>query len=118
VRLLADENVDAAIVDWLRGERHDVLWAAEALAGQSDTAVLGRAREENRILLTNDLDFGELVFRQRLVPSGVVLFRYRAALESDRLAVFRAHWSAIEAGVLGHYTVLRDRKIRRRRLPS
>ncbi len=118
MRLLADENVDAAIVQYLRSDGCDVLSAAESLAGESDGVVLELARQQDRILLTNDLDFGELVFRQRLVTTGIILLRFRAAAQSERLEAFRSHWGIVKPDAAGHYTVLRDNKIRRRHLPT
>jgi len=57
MRLLADENFPKPIVDALRAEGHDVLWARTDLAGASDFALLDRAESEARIILTLDKDF-------------------------------------------------------------
>jgi predicted nuclease of predicted toxin-antitoxin system len=73
--LLADENVDAPIVAALRVRGHRVNYVRELDPGIDDHAVLSLANAENSLLLTSDKDFGELVFRQRLVHSGVVLYR-------------------------------------------
>ena len=73
--LVADEGVDKAIVDALRASGHTVKYFAEAGAGSSDKEVLAAASEAESLLLTCDKDFGELVYRQRLTNSGVVLFR-------------------------------------------
>lgn len=117
MKLLADENVDVGIVHWLRELKHDVLWAAESLAGQPDPIVLHQALIEQRVLVTNDLGFGEMVFRQRLLPAGVLMIRFRVTTTQQRLETFRCLWPRVEAELVGNYTVLRDRKIRRRRLP-
>lgn len=75
MNFLADESVDRQIVDRLRQENHVVLYIAEMEPGISDETVLNRANQEGAILLTADKDFGELVFRQGLSTSGVVLIR-------------------------------------------
>jgi predicted nuclease of predicted toxin-antitoxin system len=59
VRWLADECVAAPLVAWLRGAGHDVLYVAEAAAGLSDADVIALALRENRLLLTEDKDFGD-----------------------------------------------------------
>jgi len=46
---------------------------AEADPGTDDQTVLGRSLQTDRVLLTADKDFGDLVFRQRLLHSGVLL---------------------------------------------
>ena len=58
----------------------DVLSIREAGRGISDDAVLDAANSDDRILITEDQDFGEMVIRQRLRVRGVVL------LELDRLS--------------------------------
>jgi predicted nuclease of predicted toxin-antitoxin system len=63
LKLLADENIDAAIIAWLRSTRLDVAWIAEIEPSISESAVIQLARSQDRTLLANDLDFGELAFR-------------------------------------------------------
>ncbi|MCX6363497.1 MAG: DUF5615 family PIN-like protein [Actinobacteria bacterium] len=75
MRLLADEGVDAAIVGRLRSHGHDVVYVAELSPGITDDAVLKLANADERILMTADKDFGELVFRLRRVAFGVLLVR-------------------------------------------
>ena len=52
MRLLADENFPKPIVEALRAEGHDVLWARTDLAGTSDLALLDLAESDPRIVLT------------------------------------------------------------------
>ena len=72
MRLLADENLHAGLVEWLRSNGHDVVYVAEMFGGEPDDVVLRRARDANRIVVTDDKDFGELVVRRRLSTAGVV----------------------------------------------
>ena len=69
MRWIADECVSARLVKLLREAGHDVAYVAEMAAGASDTDLIGLARRENRLLLTDDKDFGELVFRRRFPNS-------------------------------------------------
>ncbi len=75
MNLLADENVDRTVVERLRQAGHTVLAVADMEPGIGDPMVLARANEAQALLLTEDKDFGELVFRQRLVHAGVMLVR-------------------------------------------
>jgi predicted nuclease of predicted toxin-antitoxin system len=86
VKLLADECCDAALVEALRGEGHDVLYAAESLQGSPDLVILGRAFEEQRLLVTEDKDFGELVYRLHLPARGVILLRFEVRDHSSKVA--------------------------------
>ena len=75
MKFLADECCDASLVASLRGDGHDVLYQLEENAGAEDKDVLERAYKEERILLSEDKDFGELVFRLRKRTVGIVLLR-------------------------------------------
>ena len=118
MRILADENFPGDAVDALGGRGHDVAWVRSDAAGSSDAQIVARAQAEDRILVTFDKDFGELVFHSGLVStSGIVLFRIAmssparvaqvavAALES------RDDWS-------DHFGVVEDDRIRMTRLPG
>ena len=76
MNLLADEGVDRQIVDRLRHEGYSVLYVAEMDPGLADELVLDRANRAQALLLTVDKDFGELVFRQLKLTSGVILFTF------------------------------------------
>jgi len=112
VNLLADEGVDAPIVARLRGDGHDVVYVAELAPGIGDEAVLELAREEGRVLVTTDKDFGELVFRQRRVPGGVVLLRLAELPPARRAEVVSAALAEHEAEMGEAFSVVSPGQIR------
>jgi predicted nuclease of predicted toxin-antitoxin system len=60
-KILADENIQADVVAFLRAEGFDVAVAKEILPeGTSDAEILRRAFDERRIVLTHDRDFSTL----------------------------------------------------------
>jgi predicted nuclease of predicted toxin-antitoxin system len=71
VRLLADECLDFSVVRALRDAGHDVSAVSEIAPGEPDSEVVRRAKDEKRILLTEDRDFGQLVFAGAQQASGV-----------------------------------------------
>jgi len=73
MRFLADENIASIVVRRLCAAGHDVVAIAETAPGASDDQVLAIAVADQRILITEDRDFGELVVRQRMRVGGVVL---------------------------------------------
>jgi predicted nuclease of predicted toxin-antitoxin system len=85
LKLLADENIDASIVHALRADGHDVLYVVEMQPGVDDDQVLREAESTRSVLLTEDKDFGFLVYRQRKITSGVLLIRL-AGLSNDAKA--------------------------------
>lgn len=72
MRFLVDESCDFAVVRALRGASHDVVAVVEVARGAKDAAVLTLSRGEGRILLTEDKDFGQLVFADGGGAAGVV----------------------------------------------
>lgn len=75
MNLLADEGVDKPIVDALRKAGFDVGYILEKNQGAADDFILALAYSEKRILITQDKDFGELVYRLKQAHYGVVLIR-------------------------------------------
>ena len=75
ILLLADENLPRRSSELLRELGYDIKVIWREHAGISDHEVVAIANEEQRIILTFDSDFGELVFRLGLSPMGVVYFR-------------------------------------------
>lgn len=78
IKFVADEGVDRSLVRLLREEGFEVLYFGEVDQSSEDEVVLKIANEENRILLTRDKDFGELVYRLNRVHSGIILIRLEA----------------------------------------
>lgn len=82
MRFLLDESVDSRLASFLTNQGHNTtIIAHDYPHALSDREVLAIARREKRIIVTNDRDFGELVFHQRLRHSGVIYFR----LNTNRL---------------------------------
>jgi predicted nuclease of predicted toxin-antitoxin system len=117
MRILADENLDAEIVVYLRGLGNDVVWIVEAGRGMSDVEILELAQQESRVVVTFDRDFGELVFRHGRASAGVVLLRLDMGPPGFVLAQFEAVWGKVAALVTGQFIVATSRKIRVRPLP-
>lgn len=89
MRLLCDEGVDQQIVEKLREREHNVTYIAEVTPGATDDEVFDQANQAGALLVTTDKDFGELVFRQRRIPHGVLLIRL-AGLSQQRKAALVA----------------------------
>lgn len=109
MKILADENIARQIVLRLRVEGHDVSFIMEMARSSDDDVVLQLANLSEAVLVTDDKDFGELVYRRQLPTVGVVLLRL-AALSNDEKAelavrVFREH----AAELPGAFTVVSPR---------
>ena len=119
MRFLANENFPLASVRWLRQAGHDVTSVLEISAGAKDTAVLDRAARENRILLTFDRDYGELIYRRNLpAPAGVIYLRFAPETPEEAAIVVSALGQVAGLQLKGRYTVVDRQKVRQRPLPG
>jgi predicted nuclease of predicted toxin-antitoxin system len=75
VRFLVDESTGPLVAAWLRAEGHDVFSVYEEARGMIDVAIIHKAFTETWMLLTNDKDFGEKVYREHHGHRGVILLR-------------------------------------------
>ena len=120
MRFLLDMNLPPAMADWLRSEGHDAIHVLGAGYGDMpDREIFDRAVENSRILVTFDLDFGEIVGLAEPAGCGVVLLRLRSARQAhlrERLRVAIAE--AGEAMQAGAIILVEDTRIRIRNRPA
>ncbi len=118
MRFLIDECVPRQLTARLRDGHHDVLDPREsALRGASDEALLARAIEEARVLVTRDIGLGSLALRslEQGVSLGVVLIRLPAAMAStDTAATVEAALllADLPSDGLGVFAVISPNKVR------
>ena len=118
MRFFADESCDFAIVRALRGAGHEVLAVAQTMSGAVDEVVLQLALLERRILLTEDRDFGQLVYASSQASSGVLYARYPAPLR-HRVAVEIVTLVAEQGErLIGAFVVVQPGRYRLGRLPT
>jgi predicted nuclease of predicted toxin-antitoxin system len=116
VRWLVDECVDAALAVLLRELGHDVIYMSDVAPRATDTEVMARPYSEDRILLTEDKDFGDLVFRQARPVPGIVFLRINSARRSLKATRLRAAIDRFGETLFGRYMVIEEARFRSRPL--
>ena len=118
MRIMADENSPLPALEALRKAGWDVFSIAEECPGVPDEEVAALCAEQQRILLTFDKDFGELVFRRGLrAGSGVVLFRITLNFPEEPADVALALVES-QPDLRGSFCVVTRERIRVRPLKS
>lgn len=118
MRFLADENVPLASVRILRLGGHDILYASETMPGAPDASLISRAQRDNRVIITFDRDFGELVFRDRLAsPPGIIYLRFDPARPEEPAENIILLLNLPSLDLVGRLTVFTRTRIRQRPLP-
>ena len=112
MKFVADEGVDGQIIESLRAAGHDVLYIAEIGPGTDDDIVLHYANDEDRILMTRDKDFGELVFRKKQVHSGIVLNRLYELASETKAEIVSSVISKYGEELYGSFTVIQPGRVR------
>lgn len=118
MRFLANENFPLPSVLRLRQAGYDVTAISEDAPGAKDFEVLARASREQRIVLTFDRDYGELIYRLGLpAPFGVIYFRFDP-ITPDEPAEQLIHLLGVPGLSLEkRFTVVERGQLRQRPLP-
>ena len=119
MRFLADMGVAGRIVDWLRSDGHDAVHLRdEGLHRLPNGEIFRKAAEEHRIVLTFDLDFGEILALSGDASVSVVLFRLRNTSTPFVLGRLKAVLADSGESLLkGAIVIVEDGRHRMRRLP-
>ncbi len=104
---------------WLRDRGHDAVHATELnLANAADAVILARAKQENRTIVTADLDYPRLLARAQERESSMILFRDGNWSEAAIIARMDEVMQRITVADLSRSIIVVDRgRIRMRRLP-
>jgi len=116
LKFLADECCDTGLVVSLRKAGHDVMHISEEKAGVTDEVVLFDAYNEGRILLTEDKDFGELVYRLKKPSNGIILIRIDVKDRHMKWPRLKKLIEKYSERLAGHFVVIGTEKFRFRSL--
>lgn len=112
MRFLVDESTGPVVAEWLRKKGHDVYSVFNESRGMQDAEVIQEAFVDNRILVTNDKDFGEKVFRQRQPHRGIIL----QCLEDERsivkIEIIRQLLESYANNLAGNFVVVTETSVR------
>lgn len=120
MRYLIDQNLSRAVVVRLADAGHDAVHLRDyGMQQADDETILARARDEERVLISADTDFGELLARQGCLRPSVILFRPGQGRHPRELAELlldnmETVGAAVEAGSV---VVFARNRIRVRSLP-
>jgi predicted nuclease of predicted toxin-antitoxin system len=112
MNFLVDESTGSAVAEYLRRAGHDVLAVAEAMPQADDPDILARAVGEGRLIVTNDKDFGELIFRSGQAHHGVLLLRLHDESPPNRVRVVKSVLEQYSDRLAGCFTVATEIGVR------
>lgn len=117
MRFLANENFPLVSVRRLRQVRHDVVSITEETPGVADDHIVARAAREDRIILTFDRDYGELIFRAGHASAPVLYLRYDPLSPAEPADHIIQLLSISGMDLTTRFTVADRQRVRQRPLP-
>lgn len=112
MRFLVDECIGPRVAQWLREQGHDVFSVYEEARGSDDDSIIRRACDENWILITNDKDFGEKVFRGRHPHHGIIFLRLADNRANNKIEVLKKLLETHSAKFVDHFVVVTESRVR------
>lgn len=112
MKFLADEGIEGLIVERFRQEGYDIKYIVEMERGIGDDEVLSIAREEDRILITRDKDFGELVYLLKKLHAGIILNRLAGLPTSKKAEIVLQVIKTYSEELYGSFTVIQPGIVR------
>jgi predicted nuclease of predicted toxin-antitoxin system len=112
MRFLVDECSGPALAHWLQSHGHDVFSVYDEARGMDDDEIVQKAFAENRILVTNDKDFGEQVYRGQQPHKGIILLRLDDERAASKIEVMRRLLENYADRLAGCFVVVTETKVR------
>ena len=114
-KFLIDESSGRKLFLFLLDKGFDVKFVGDIIPRASDLDVLELAEKEKRILITNDKDFGELIFRLGRPSSGVILLRLKRDFSYKRQSYVSYIIDNLSGKIINNFIVVTEGKIRIRK---
>lgn len=112
MRFLVDECTGPIVSEWLRDLHHDVFSVYDEARGLDDNSIIDKAYAENYILVTNDKDFGELVFRIKKHHRGIILLRLDDERSVNKIAVLERLLEFYSDKLANSFTIVTEETVR------
>ena len=112
MNFMADESCAGPVIRALRDAGHDVVAIAEVARGATDEQVLERALKEKRVLITEDRDFGELVYARGRSSAGVILVRFHSRARQAKPATVVEAVAKLSSRLQDAFTVVEPGRVR------
>lgn len=117
MRFLVDECTGPAVASWLHGNGYEVFSVFEEARGMNDDDIIQKAAAENWILITNDKDFGDKVYRDGRLHRGIILLRLEDERSSSKIKVLSLLFQSYKDRLPDSFVVVTERQVRFARQP-
>ena len=112
MRFLVDECTGPAVASWLRDQTNDVFSVFDEARGMDDEDIIRKALAEQRVLITNDKDFGDKVYRDRRLHRGVILLRLEDERPASKIRLLSRLLEAYPDKITDSFLVVTEKQVR------
>jgi len=112
MRFLVDECTGPSVARWLREEGHEIFSVFDEARGMEDDDVISKAYVEDWILITNDKDFGEKVYREGRPHRGVIFMRLEDERAANKIAALKRLLEGYADRLSDQFTVVTETRVR------
>lgn len=118
MRFLVDECTGPGVAAWLGQQGHEVFSVYDQARGSKDDFLIQKAFSENWVLITNDKDFGEMIYREHRPHRGVVFLRLADERTPVKIAVLQALLDNHAGRLPDNFVVVTEDRVRFARTPN
>lgn len=112
LKVIVDERTGPAVAQWLIDRGFETISIFDTFRGSQDIDILTMAIKSGSIIITNDKDFGEMVFKENLNHKGIILLRLSNERSWHKIEVLEKLFNTNLAELIGNFTVVTDTTIR------
>lgn len=112
MKFLIDVGVGKKVEEWFRENNYDVKCVRDINIRAKDADILRLAALENRMIITMDKDFGELVYNSGMLHSGVLILRLDDAKGEDKVDIVKRIVTGFSEKIENKFCVFQDGKLR------
>ena len=112
LKFLIDVGVGKKVENWLNAQGYDTKSIRKLDPRMPDDEILKLATRENRMVLTMDKDFGELVFSSNFSHAGILILRLEDFNSAQKVNVVQKIMQQYQTKIIGKFCVYKDNKLR------
>jgi len=107
-----DVGVGKKVEEWLAGNGYDIKCVRDINPTADDSEILRLAVKENRMVITMDKDFGELVYNSGRLHSGVLILRLEDADSGQKVKIMKKILAEYSDKLHGKFCVFQGERLR------
>lgn len=112
MRFLVDECTGPSVARWLQDQDHEVFSVFDEARGVNDDTIIGKALEERWILITDDKDFGDKIYRDGRLHRDVILLRLENERPESKIRVLSQLLERYSSRIPESFIVVTEKQVR------